>query len=164
MPQLNPEFFLSQIFWLVVTFSFLLIFLWRISIPRISLVLEKREIKINNDIEEAKKLQTEAEEIQNQIDKKLQDSREQRDILVKKSMLSLQNKSSTELLKVDNELNKIIQESATMIEKNKIEALEQINDQIHNITKLILSKLSNINVNEKEIEKAVADTKLKVTH
>ncbi len=46
MPQLNPEFFVSQLFWLVVTFSFLLVFLWRISLPRIGSVLEKREKKI----------------------------------------------------------------------------------------------------------------------
>ena len=65
MPQLNPEFFVSQIFWLIVTFSFLLFFLWKISLPRISRVLEKRENKINNDIESAKILQTEAEQIQN---------------------------------------------------------------------------------------------------
>ena len=41
MPQLNPEFFVTQLFWLVVTFSFLLVFLWRISLPRIGNVLEK---------------------------------------------------------------------------------------------------------------------------
>ena len=52
----NPEFFVSQLFWLIVTFSFLLIFLWRISLPRISSVLEKRENKINNDIKLAKSL------------------------------------------------------------------------------------------------------------
>ena len=67
MPQLNPEFFLSQLFWLVVTFSFLLFFLWKVSLPRISSVLEKRENKINNDIKTAKQLQIEAEKIQDQI-------------------------------------------------------------------------------------------------
>ena len=64
MPQLNPEFFLSQVFWLVICFSFLLIFLWKISLPRISTVLEKREKKINDNIQTAKKLQAEAKEIQ----------------------------------------------------------------------------------------------------
>ena len=74
MPQLNPEFFFSQLFWLVITFSFLLFFLWRVSLPRISSVLEKRENKINNDIETAKQLQAEAEEIQDQINQKLRDN------------------------------------------------------------------------------------------
>ena len=63
MPQLNPEFFVTQLFWLVVTFSFLLVFLWRISLPRISNVLEKRERKINEDLTAAKELQSEAENI-----------------------------------------------------------------------------------------------------
>ena len=77
MPQLNPEFFVSQIFWLVLTFSFLLLFLWKVSLPRIGSVLEKRENKINNDIETAKQLQIEAEEIQKQIEQKLHDAKEQ---------------------------------------------------------------------------------------
>ena len=76
MPQLNPEFFVSQLFWLVVTFSFLLIFLWRISLPRISTVLEKRESKINNDMESAKQLQAEAEGIQEKIDQSLDEAKE----------------------------------------------------------------------------------------
>ena len=54
MPQLNPEFYISQLFWLVISFTFLFIFLWRISLPRISTVLEKRSNKINEDIEIAK--------------------------------------------------------------------------------------------------------------
>jgi len=55
MPQLNPEFFLSQVFWLTVSFVFLLLFLWKISLPRIQNALERRENKVNRDLEEAKK-------------------------------------------------------------------------------------------------------------
>ena len=103
MPQLNPEFFISQLFWLIVTFSFLLIFLWRISLPRISSVLEKRESKINNDIELAKQLQTEAEEIQNQIEQQLDKTRQHIVKLIKESELNFQNKAATELSKLDSE-------------------------------------------------------------
>ena len=68
MPQLEQtEFFISQLFWLVLTFTFLLIFLWRISLPRISSVLEKRESKIDNDIASAKQLQAEAEKYKNKL-------------------------------------------------------------------------------------------------
>ena len=71
MPQLNPEFFASQLFWLVITFVFLFIFLWRISWPRINSVQTKRENKIKEDIKKAKQLQAEAEDIQEQINKQL---------------------------------------------------------------------------------------------
>ena len=75
MPQLNPEFYMSQLFWLVLTFTFLFIFLWRISLPRISTVLEKRASKINDDLRLAKQHQAEAEEIQNKINLQLREAR-----------------------------------------------------------------------------------------
>ena len=68
MPQLNPEFYASQLFWLFLCFSFLLFFLWKISLPRIGEILEKRENKVIKDIDTAKKFQAEAEAIQKNID------------------------------------------------------------------------------------------------
>ena len=97
MPQLNPEFFVSQLFWLVVTFSFLLIFLWRISLPRIGSVLDKRERKISEDLATAKKLQAEAENIQEQIDSQLIQARSQATNILKQTSNSLQNKAEEEL-------------------------------------------------------------------
>ena len=164
MPQLDPEFFVSQLFWLVVTFSFLFFFLWKVSLPRISSVLEKRENKINNDIETAKQLQIEAEKIQDQIEKKLHDSKEQNISLIKNSTVNLQNKASKELSKLDNELNKKIEKSAKVIENNKKESLKQIHEQIHEITKLTLSKLSSVQINDQEIKESVANARSGVKH
>ena len=164
MPQLNPEFFVSQLFWLAVTFSFLLIFLWKVSLPRIGSVLEKRENKINNDIETAKQLQIEAEKIQDQIEQKLHDSKEQNINSIKNSTVDLQNKASEELSKLDNDLNKKIEKSATVIENNKKESLKQIHEQIHEITKLILSKLSSVQINDQEIKESVVNALSGVKH
>ena len=164
MPQLDPEFFVSQLFWLVVTFSFLFLFLWKVSLPRIGSVLEKRENKINNDIKTAKQLQIEAEKIQDQIEQKLHSSKEQYFSLIKNSTVNLQNKASEELLKLDNELNKKIEKSATVIENNKKDSLKQIHEQIHEITKLTLSKLSSVQINDQEIKESVANARSEVRH
>ena len=164
MPQLDPEFFVSQLFWLVVTFSFLLFFLWKVSLPRIGSVLEKRENKINNDIKTAKQLQIEAEKIQDQIEQKLYDSKEQNISLIKNSTVNLQNKASEELSKLDNELNKKIEKSAKVIENNKNKSLKQIHEQIHEITKLTLSKLSSVQINDQEIKESVANARSGVKH
>jgi len=164
VPQLDPEFFVSQLFWLVVTFSFLFFFLWKVSLPRIGSVLEKRENKINNDIETAKQLQIEAEKIQNQIEQKLHSSKEQYFSLIKNSTVNLQNKASEELSKLDNDLNKKIEKSTKVIENNKKESLKQIHEQIHEITKLIVSKLSSVQINEQEIKESVANARSGVKH
>ena len=155
MPQLNPEFFLSQIFWLVITFSLLLVFLWKVSLPRISSVFEKRENKINNDIQTAKNLQTEAEKIQVKIDQQLLDIRKQVAILIKETTNNLQNDISTKLHEIDSELKKNIDEFTKTIEKNKNYAFKDIKIQIQEITKLTLSKLIDMNVSDQEIQDAI---------
>ena len=158
MPQLNPEFFVSQLFWLVVTFSFLLVFLWRISLPRIESVLEKREKKINDDIATTKELQKEAESIQKIIEDKLRNARTETAKIIKKTSIDLQKKTASELVKLDKDLDKKIDDSANEIKKNKNDSLNQIYGQIHEITNLIFSKITNFKVSNLDVKEAVTTT------
>ena len=155
MPQLNPEFFISQLFWLVVSFSFLLFFLWRFSLPRISSVLDERERKISDDIATAKKLQIEAEEIQKSIEKKIVNARNEVDDLIKSTLKNLLNESEMELTKLDKELENKINKSVEIIEKNKLDSLNEINRQVFEITKLTLSKIGKFSSNDKDIEESI---------
>ena len=155
MPQLNPEFFVSQLFWLVVTLSFLLVFLWRISLPRISNILEKRERKINEDLTAAKELQSEAENIQDKIEQQLKQARSDASELVKSSSASFQDKAQHEITKLEKELDEKITDSSNKIEKSKNESLNQIQSQINEITKLTLSKVTSFEVTDDEIKNAV---------
>ena len=164
MPQLNPEFFISQLFWLVLTFSFLLFFLWRISLPRISLVLEKRDNKINNDLNSAKKMRTEAEEIQAEIENQLKEAKENTNELIKSAVNELQIKSSEELNNLDKILSKKIDNSSLAIEKSKNNSLEQINLQIFEVTKLTLNKISKFSIDDNEIKNSIDKIKEKVVH
>ena len=162
MPQLNPEFFVSQLFWLVVTFSFLLVFLWRISLPRIGSVLEKREKKINDDIATTKKLQKEAESIQKIIKDKLRNARTETAEIIKTTSIDLQKKTASGLVKLDKDLDKKIDDSANDIEKNKNDSLNQIHDQIHEITKLIFSKITSFKVSNLDVKDAVTKVERKI--
>ena len=145
MPQLNPEFFVSQLFWLVVTFSFLLVFLWRISLPRIGNILEKRERKINEDLTAAKELQSEAENIQDKIEQQLKQARSDASELIKSSSASFQDKAQHEITKLEKELD-------------ENESLNQIQSQINEITKLTLSKVASFELTDEEIKNAVQNT------
>ena len=55
MPQLNPEFWLSQIFWLVLTFGIMYLVLSKLILPKISNNLETRKSQILENIEAAEK-------------------------------------------------------------------------------------------------------------
>merc|ERR1712153_7780 len=58
MPQLNPEFWVSQIFWLIITFGILYVVLSKLILPKISANLETRKSQILENIEAAEKQRT----------------------------------------------------------------------------------------------------------
>ena len=55
MPQLNPEFWISQIFWLTLTFGILYVVLSKLILHKISANLELRKSQIQENIEAAEK-------------------------------------------------------------------------------------------------------------
>ena len=60
-PPFDTTTFPTQFFWLVVTFAFLFLVLWRVAGPRINGVITTRRNKINGDIEAAQKARGDAE-------------------------------------------------------------------------------------------------------
>ena len=62
MPQLNPEFWISQIFWLTITFGILYIVLSKLILPKISANLEFRKSQVSDNIEAADKQREESME------------------------------------------------------------------------------------------------------
>jgi len=62
MPQLNPEFWISQIFWLTLIFGALYILLSKFILPKISNNLETRKSQIVENIEAADKQRKESEQ------------------------------------------------------------------------------------------------------
>ena len=61
MPQLDPEFWTSQIFWLILIFSTLYAIIWKIFLPKITDGIENRKLRIMNDLNETQKLKENAE-------------------------------------------------------------------------------------------------------
>ena len=61
MPQLNPEFWVSQIFWLVLTFGIMYLVLSKLILPKISNNLETRKSQILENIEAAEKQREDSE-------------------------------------------------------------------------------------------------------
>ena len=62
MPQLNPEFWISQIFWLTLIFGSLYILLSKLILPKIGDNLEARKSQIAENIESAEKQREESDQ------------------------------------------------------------------------------------------------------
>ena len=159
MPQLNPEFFISQLFWLTIFFTFLLVFLWKVSLPRIATVIEKRQNKIDENLSSAKELQEEAHEIEKRINDRLNVAKEETNVKIKNTMSSLQEDASSQLNLLDKELEKKISTSEKQILMNRDNQMEKINEEIVKITKITVSKLTDINLSDSEVEKEINSRK-----
>ena len=159
MPQLDPEFFLSQLFWLVVFFSFLLLFLWRVSLPRIAKVLDKRQNTIDENLTSAKELQEQALEIESNINKQLNKAKQDTDAQIKETILSLQDDVTSKLVKLDKDLEDKILKSEKEIIKNRDNEIKNIDKEILNITKITISKITNIDISDNEINSIIKSQK-----
>ena len=119
---------------------------------------------MNDDIAVAKQLQAEAEEIQKKIDNQLNQAKTETADLIKLATSNFQEDTKKELQQLDDEIDKKLEESATIIEKNKVESLKKIHGQIYEITKLTLSKISNVPVSDNEIKEVVDNVEKKAVH
>ena len=159
MPQLNPEFFVSQLFWLAVFFTFLFVFLWRVSLPRIATVLEKRQNKIDENLSSAKELQKQAMEIEKKINDQINEAKMDTDEKIKKTINALQKDASSQLSALDKELEKKVFDAEKDIIKSKDDQMKDISNEIANITKLTLVKIADIQLSDSDLNKVIKTNK-----
>lgn len=75
LPQLDPTKFSPQIIWLVISFAVLYLLMARVALPRIGAVLEERRYKIEDNLQKAETLKTQAEEAAEAYEKSLAEAR-----------------------------------------------------------------------------------------
>ena len=157
MPQLDPEFWISQIFWLTLTFGILYIVLSKLILPKISANLELRKSIIQENIEAAEKQRENSEAklkeyndiiLKSKIEAKniFKDARDKviKDINSKKESLDKQ---------IDKEIKNAEQE-IVLLKKNVPEKINKI--AIETSSELI-KKLIGAQVNNSSISAIVDD-------
>jgi len=151
MPQLNSEFWISQIVWLVLTFGVLYIVLSKLILPKISNNLETRKSQILENIETAEKQRNESEKKLKEFEKIILDSKIEAKNYYKQArqkVLNDINKKTIALQKdIDNEINtaekEIIKLKSTSDDKITKIAIETSSDLIK---QLIGEKVNNSSI------------------
>jgi F-type H+-transporting ATPase subunit b len=128
MPQLNPEFWISQIFWLIITFGILFIVLTKVILPKISDNLETRKSQILENIETADKQKEESQKKIDEYEKIILDSKlkaksyfnEAREKIlddINKKRAALEKDLDEEIDEVEKELSDLKNKSGEKINK-----------------------------------------------
>jgi F-type H+-transporting ATPase subunit b len=157
MPQLNPEFWVSQIFWLTMTFGILYIVLSKFILPRISANLEVRKSQILDNIETAEKLREESELKIEEYNKTLQRSRNEAKNYFKQAREKLLKDINLKKDALDIELSLEIKKGESEIQDLRDRAPQKINEIALETTKDLLQQLIGVNVNGSSISAIVDD-------
>ena len=157
MPQLNPEFWISQIFWLTLIFGALYVLLSKFILPKISNNLETRKSQIVENIESAEKQRKES-------DQKIKDYE---NIIneVKIEAKNIFNQAREKILKdINNKKESLKKEIDQEIKKAETEILELKNKSPEKINKIaietsadLIKKIVGVQVNNSNISAIVKD-------
>ena len=167
MPQLNPEFWPSQIFWLILIFSSLYIIMWKIFLPKISNSIENRKSRVINDLNEAQKLKENAEKKLKEYNKIIEESKKEAKKILEESRKKLNKDLEIKKKKIIEEIEKELIVVETEIKSLKKTSIPNINKIAEDISCELIKEMigteinkSNVaaiveNVSKKELEKNI---------
>ena len=157
MPQLDPTYWASQAFWLILTFTVLYISIAKLYLPKIKNNLDDRENKIKDDLDAANKFKDLSELKLKEYEKILENSKKEvikihldsknkldKDIQTKKNVMD--KEIETEITKAQQEIN--------ALKKNSILDIQNISKDL---ASNIIENISGDKLNESSIKATVAE-------
>ena len=157
MPQLDPTYWASQAFWLILVFTILYVSIAKFYLPKIKNNLDDRENKIKEDLESANKFNDLSELKLKEYEKILENSKKE---VIKihfesKSKLDkdIKEKKETMEKEIENEITKA-QKEIDELKKNSFSDIKNISKDI---ASNIIENISGDKLNESSIKAAVED-------
>ena len=157
MPQLDPKYWASQAFWLILVFVILYISLSKFYLPKIKSNLDNRENKIKEDLENANKFKEQSEaklkeyglildKAKKEVNKIHFDSKTALDKDIQSKKEVIEKEIEKEILKAQKEISEL--------KKNSISSIQNISE---NITANIIENISGDKLNESSVKSTVEE-------
>ena len=161
MPQLDPTYWASQAFWLILIFTLLYLALSKLFIPKIKDSIDERENKIKDDLDEAQKLKSLAEQKLVEYELILEDAKKE----VQKIIFESKNKLNTDIQnkkkKIELEIESELKNAEKEIESLKKESLRNISIISEEMASRVIEQISGEPMNESSIKAAILESSKK---
>ena len=157
MPQLDPTYWASQAFWLILVFSVLYVSISKFYLPKIKNNLENRENKIKEDLEDASKLKEESEIKLKEYDKILESAKKEVSKIHFESKNILKKNIEEKKRDIEQQIEKDFaktQKEIIDLKKNSLATIQNISE---NIASNIIENISGDKLNESSIKATVED-------
>jgi F-type H+-transporting ATPase subunit b len=142
MPQLDSTWFVSQLFWLIITFATLYMLLSRLVLPPLVEVIARRKQAIEGDIERAQRLKSQAEQARQDYERTLAEARAAAQKLIDDAMLEHKNAAEQQTKTMDKQLEQQLAEAARKIAARKKELIAALTPTSNELAAIIAEKLT----------------------
>jgi F-type H+-transporting ATPase subunit b len=158
MPQLDPTYWASQAFWLILIFTSLYLALSNLFIPKIKDNIDNRENKIKDDLDEAQKLKNLAEEKLKEYELSIENAKKevQKIIFESKNKLNLEIQSKKK--KFDKDIEIEIESAEKEIENLKKDSLKNISTISEEMASKVIEQISGEPMNQSSVKAAILET------
>ena len=157
MPQLNPEFWASQIFWLILIFCSLYIIMWKIFLPKITDSIENRKSRIISDLNETQKLKENAEKKLREYNKIIEDTKKEAKKIIEHNKKKLENDIKSKKQKFNEEIEKELMSVEKEIKNLKKSSISNINKIAVEVSSEVVKQLIGTSVNLSNVSAIVED-------
>ena len=158
MPQLDPTYWASQAFWLILIFTALYLALSNLFIPKIKNSIDNRENKIKDDLDEAQKLKNLAEQKLKEYELSIENAKKE----VQKIIFESKNKLNLEIQKKKKEFEKEIEIEIKSAEKEienlKKESFKSISTISEEMASKVIEQISGEPMNQSSVKAAILET------
>ena len=158
MPQLDPTYWASQAFWLILIFTLLYLALSKMFIPKIKESIDDRENKIKDDVDEAQELKSVAEQKLKEYEITIENAKKE----VQKILLESKNKLSSDIQnkkkKFEKELELEVKSAEQEIKNFKKESLASIAVISEEMTSKVIEMVSGEPLNQSSVKAAVLES------
>ena len=161
MPQLDPTYWASQAFWLILIFTLLYLALSKLFIPKIKDSIDERENKIKDDLDEAQKLKSLAEQKLVEYELILEDAKKEAQKIILESKNKLNSEIQNKKKKFEKELEREIENAEKEIESLKKESLRSISVISEEMASRVIEQISGEPMNESSIKAAILESSKK---
>ena len=155
MPQLDPEFWTAQIFWLILIFSSLYLIIWKIFLPRITYSIENRKSRIVNDLNESEKFKENAEKKLKKYNEIIENSKKEAKKLIEDSKKKLNKDLEVKKVKFNEEIEKEILATEKEIKDLKKSSISKINNIAAETSSEVIKQIINTEINKSSVSAIV---------
>lgn len=141
MPQFESHFFSSLIFWEVVSFAILLFVLYKFAFPGILSVLEEREKKIKDSLDQAERHRSEAERRLKEYEARLAAAGKEAEGILTAAKERAQRLMEENEQRLTTEAERIKGEATREIDHERRKAIQEIRTQTTDLALMVAEKV-----------------------